>query len=591
MAALNTWDLTPPGPLWGLRGLAVLDGMALDQMPAATKIKPLQEAAAYRAVAFQPPLYAWLEAALFLMSADRDPLASILPSYMAGGLVVVLVYLHGRIWRGPAFGLTAAVLVGFNQNLLLRMQEATPSTLALAGILAMLLAYSWHERASTESAHEWAWSGQVVWAVAGGVALGLTLLALGWCGLIVIPIVLLHQYYVRASVFSAPHAVRPRYWWFCWRDRPASANGLIAAAVAVVITAPWFVMMLHAHGWEALTALWVPPEQLLVDRQLGMPARLIELAPVTLPLALFGAVRAIRLALVDDSNTRETVGGALWVVWLAVAALAPTVWPSGPQGVFDLILLVPLSLLTAQSIADLVNRRVPVRTLIGLAPATAMTVAWWSSASLRDAIVDVLHWRADSATALGLHLVLDLVVVSIGLIRAVDRWARRREDRQRRVLATFLLVVLAVTAVDGIREVVFRHTATQDLLALRTMILRRNRDHPFQVVAVVSPSTAGSPRLRVRPLGEGASPGGRLRFILRTALPHLSQRDLNDSAELFDLPDNDRLIIFAGAEQGLSYPDQSKLGLEAIHPGRTGILDAYATAHHRPVRKRVVTVQ
>jgi hypothetical protein len=293
--------------------------------------------------------------------------------------------------------------------------------------------------------------------------------------------------------------------------------------------------------------------------------------------------------LVDDSNTRETAGGALWVVWLAVAALAPTVWPSGPQGVFDLILLVPLSLLTAQSIADLVNRRVPVRTLIGLAPATAMTVAWWSSASLRDAVVDVLHWRADSATALGLHLVLDLVVVSIGLIRAVDRWARRREDRQRRVLATFLLVVLAVTAVDGIREVVFRHTATQDLLALRTMILRRNRDHPFQVVAVVSPSPAGSPRLGVRPLGEGTSPGGRLRFILRTALPHLPQRDLNDSAELFDLPDNDRLVVFAGAEQGLSYPDQSKLGLEAIHPGRSGILDAYATAHHRPVRKRVVT--
>ena len=84
MLALNAWDLTPPGPLWGLRGLAVLDGMVLDQVPATAAIRPVQEAAAYRAVAFQPPLYAWLEAALFWLGGDRDPMASVLPSYVAG---------------------------------------------------------------------------------------------------------------------------------------------------------------------------------------------------------------------------------------------------------------------------------------------------------------------------------------------------------------------------------------------------------------------------------------------------------------------------------------------------------------------------
>ena len=60
--------------------------------------------------------------------------------------MVVLVYLHGRLWRGAGLGLTAAVLVGFNQNLLLRMQEATPSTLVVCAILAALLGYGWHER-------------------------------------------------------------------------------------------------------------------------------------------------------------------------------------------------------------------------------------------------------------------------------------------------------------------------------------------------------------------------------------------------------------------------------------------------------------
>src|SRR5271166_1608018 len=54
LVALNAWDLTPPGPLWGMRGLAVLDdGLVLDQTSAAAAIGPLREAAAFRAVAHQ----------------------------------------------------------------------------------------------------------------------------------------------------------------------------------------------------------------------------------------------------------------------------------------------------------------------------------------------------------------------------------------------------------------------------------------------------------------------------------------------------------------------------------------------------------
>jgi hypothetical protein len=589
LVALNAWDLTPPGPLWGLRGLAVLDGMILDQVPAAGGIKPLQESAAYRTVAFQPPLYAWLEALLLGFSADRNPLGSVLPSYVAGGLAVVLVYLHGRLWRGAGLGLTAAVLVGLNQSILLRMQEATPSTLALCGVLAVLLAYGWHERATSGSARLWPWAGPIAWAGAGGLALGLALLTLGGLALIAIPIVLLHQYYLRGSGPGSSPRVKGRRSWLFWRESPGWVDGLLAVAIALVLCLPWFTMMVLSHGWQAVAALRVPPERLLVNRHAVLLSRVIELAPVTLPLGLYGAVRAIRLALLAESNSRETVGGSFWVLWLAVAALAPTVWPDGPQDAFDLVLLVPLSLLAAQTIADLVNRRVPIRSLVGLAPATAMTVAWWASADLRAAADGLAHGRVDSATALGLHLALDLVVASVWLVRTVDRWARRRDDRQRFVLAAFLLVVLVVTALDGLREVVFRHTATQDLLSLRTMILRRNRDNPFQVVAVVSPPPAAATVARWGVLTEGPSPGGRLRFVLRSALPHLPQRDLDDVAQLFNLPDGQRLVILAGTDQRLSYPDQSKLGLEAIHPGRSGILDAYATAYHRPLRGRVAS--
>ena len=584
LVALRAWDLTPPGPLWGLRGLAVLDGLVLDQVPAADAIKPVQEAAAYRTVAFQPPLYAWLEAALFWLGGDRDPMASVLPSYVAGGLAVMLVYLHGRLWRGAGLGLTAAILVGFNQNLLLRMQEATPATLALCGVLAVLLAYGWHERVIGEALRPPPWAGPAATAAAGGLAMGLALLSLGGLALIVVPIILLHQYYLRAGQprRPAPGAPWPWRWraWLAWHSHPGRVNGLVATAVAMAIALPWFVLMVRWHGWQAIAALRVPPERLLADIERTLPGRLVELAPVTLPLGLFGAVRAVRNALVDEIESRESVGGAFWVIWLVVAALAPAVWPRGPQSAFDLVLLVPLSLLAAQTIADLVNRRVPVRSLIWLAPATAMSVAWWASADLRDAVDDVVHGRADAATALGLHLALDLVVVSVVLIRAVDHWARRRDDRQRGIIAAFLVAVMAVTRDgraargrlpprDRPRPAGAAHDdpppqPRQSLPGRRGPQPAGGRSAPASGPAA---ATATAPRAGAGPFREGPSPGGRLRFILRTALPHLPQRDLSDIAELFDLPEGQRLVILAGTDQHLTGSDRFRLGLEAIHPG------------------------
>ena len=71
------------------------------------------------------------------------------------------------------------------------MQEATPTTLALAGAMGALLCYGWHQRASEESVRPWPWAGPIFWAVAGGLSLGLSLLTLGGFGLIVIPVVIL----------------------------------------------------------------------------------------------------------------------------------------------------------------------------------------------------------------------------------------------------------------------------------------------------------------------------------------------------------------------------------------------------------------
>ncbi len=562
--ALNWWDLNPPGPWWGLRGLAVLDGRFADQVPL-SGLGPEAEAEAYRSVAMQPPLYAWLEALGLWLSPHRDPLATVLPSYVAGALVVILVYLHGRLWRGPGLGLTAAVLTGFNRELLIQMQQATPTTLGLAGTLAALLCYGQHLRTG---------EGRRGWGVLGGLALGLSLLSVGLFGLLCVPVVLLHQAYLLAD----PSASRRRgRWWRTWVNNPSLAAGAVALFVGLTVAAPWHIAMFRAYGADLLDALRFPP-RMGDPSHPGLLLLLLTLSPATLPLGLFAAWRAVRQALAAETDDPATVGGAFWVVWLAVAALVPSLWPGGPRALY-LFLLIPLNLLAAQAMTDLASRRISARTLIGLAPATAASVAWWLSSDLRKAVIDLAHGsRLGAATALGLLLGLNLLVVLLLATRRLDRWARRRDDRRRFVLAGFLIAVLAVTVGTGLREVRFRHTETIVLLDLRDAILRREQLRPFNLVAVVGPDPTTWP-------GLSGTPGGRLRFILRSALPHLGQIDLARTEDLLNLPDRQRLVILVGTEQSLPYALQSQLGLEAIHPGSPGFLDAFATVYNPPRRR------
>jgi hypothetical protein len=560
--ALNWWDLNPPGPWWGLRGLAVLDGRFLDQVPL-SGLGPESEALVYRAVAMQPPLYAWLEAAGLLLSPHRDPLATVLPSYVAGALIIMLTYLHGRLWRGPGLGLTAAILTALNRDLLIQMQQAAPATLGIATLLASLFCYGQHLRTWEDRRR--------IWALLGGAALGLSLLSVGLLALLAVPIVLLHQAYLGADPAAAPR--RPARWWRPWLHNPSLLGGVVAVAVALAIATPWHLMMLKGHGLPFVAALSSPPGP-AETLGAGLVPTLLALAPAILPLALLAAVRLVRQALAAESEDSTTVGGTFWVIWLAVAAVAPALWPSGPLPALTLLMLVPLNLLAAEAMTDLASRRIPARTLIWLAPATACSIAWWVSSDLRGALVHLIQGeRIGSATVLGLHLGIDLVVILVLFTRRLDRWARRRDVRRRFILAGFLIAVIAVTAGSGLREVRFRHRETAELLDLRDVILRRQQAQPFGLVAVVGPDPTFRP-------GGTIAPGGRLRFILRSTLPDLRQIDLSRADDLLKLPhDGQRLVILIGTDQRLTYSAQSRLGLEVIHPGRSGVLDAFASSH------------
>ncbi|WP_435015371.1 ArnT family glycosyltransferase [Tundrisphaera sp. TA3] len=574
--ALNWWNLTPPGPWWGLRGLAVLDGWFLDQTPAADSLRPALESRAFRAVALQPPLYAWLEALGLSLGHARAPWATVMPSYIAGAAIVLLVYWHGRLWRGPGVGLAAAMLTAFNPHILIQMKVASPATLALAATLTSLYCYGRHLQLGPSPSRFFVCGGGAAWILAGGVSLGLSLLAMGGVGLLCVPVVVLHQTYLRSGLAPVERAERP---WYGWWNNPSLVAGAVALVIGLVIAAPWYGLMYAAHGREFLGSLLVPPDPLGWERP-ALLSRLNDLAPATLPLGLFAVARAIREALVSDGDDRGTVGGILWVVWLAVAALAPAAWVGGPQTAMGLFLLVPLNLLAAQAMSDLAGRRAPVRALSWLAPATAVSVAWWVSGELRGAVIGLTHGHVGLRSALGLHLAVDLLIVVVWLSRGLDRWARRRDVRQRRVLASFLGVVLVTTLADGLREVTFRHFETRELMNLRSSVLMRHRVRPFRSILVVGPDFD-------RPLIAGPTPGGRLRFVLRSTLPGVPELDLTSSEQLLGVTEAEepRLVVLVGEAHRLSYAAQSQLGLESIHPGRLGLLDAFASTVESPRSK------
>lgn len=569
--ALNWWNLTPPGPWWGLRGLAVLEGWVVDQSPAMQTFKPAMEARAFKAVALQPPLYAWLEAIGLGLGPDHNPAATVLPSYIAGGLIVLLMYWHGQLWRGSGVGLVAAILTAFNPHILSQMKEASPATLTLSALLTAMYCYGRHFRVGVGTARFYLRGGGLSWVLLGGVALGLSLLSMGGVGLLCIPVIVLHQVYLRSEMAPMERQERP---WYGWWNNPSLLAGSIALGIGLLIAAPWYGCMVATHGREFLAALWNPPDPLGWERP-TLLARLNDLVPATLPLAVFGIGRSVKAALVSERDDRGTIGGIFWVLWLAVAALAPATWVGGPQTAMSLFLLVPLNLLAAQAISDLASRRVSVRWLSWLAPATAVSVAWWVSGDLRGAVIGLTHGHVGPRSALGLHLAVDLLIAVVWLSRGLDRWARRRDVRQRRVLASFLLVVLVTSLADGFREVTFRHLETRELMNLRAAILLRHRARPFEAVAVVGPDLD-------HPLIEGPTPGGRLRFILRSTLPGVPEVDLTSTDQLLasTRPKGPQLVVLIGPEHRLSYSLQSLLGLEAIHPnqtGRPGLLDAFGT--------------
>lgn len=570
--ALLHWDLTPPGPWWGLRGLAVLDGRWVDQVPL-TGLGPVSEARSYRLVAMQPPLYAWLEAGALWASGTRLPLATVIPGYVAGAALVMLVYALGAAWGRPSLGLVAAILTAFNDTLLAHMQHATPATLSAATSAATLLCYSRSMRGQPMQ--------RFLWNAATAVGLAAALLTAGPLALALPIILVLH----RLLTGTEPIPRRHQRNWSVIRPILAERTktwvaGLVLTGLAGALAAPWFVAMTRLYGKVFWHALLAPPRAGARIESLDPLAHLLLLSPQTLAIGVYGAWRAARrLALAGrGSDNAQVSGGALWLAWLVAAVVLMLIWRDGPSPSLQLLVLVPLNVLASQTIVDLVGRRLPTRSLLWLAPATVLALSWANVPELRAAGSAIAGWSWQAFAKLRALPTVAAGLLSVALaVRVAGVWARGGDGRRRILIGAFLLFVLGVDVATGLHEVAFRHRETADLLALRDAVVRRQARRPLSLLAVVSsdgdPTQEGQPK-DGKPM---AQPGGRLRFILRTALPHLAQIDVAHVDDLRRLPDAERLVVLAGTGVRLSYALQSRLRLEVVYPGPSGLLAVYGT--------------
>jgi hypothetical protein len=250
-----------------------------------------------------------------------------------------------------------------------------------------------------------------------------------------------------------------------------------------------------------------------------------------------------------------------------------------------------LSVLAALTIVELVERKLPARAVLWLAPATLLAMLWWAIPDLRNGVGSLsLGRRLDTASVFGLRVGLGAALVLLVAVQPIDRWARQEDARRRALLRIFLGLAVVLTIGTGLREIGFRHKETAELLGLREAVLQRQAVQPFRSVALLGPvsgdwdeesesqAVAGSPG---RP-----APGGQLRFVLRSALPTLHPRDALRLKDIDTAGATPRLVVLAGSGVRLSYAAQARLRLESIYPSRGGNLDAYATQFEEPSASR-----
>ncbi len=309
---------------------------------------------------FQKPiLYYWLGAAAYL-AAGVSEAAARFPAALSGLALALLTYAAARRWYAPDVGLAAGAIVATSFGYFFMARQSLPD-LPLAcfvtiGIWAVLVALDCEERGA-----------RLRWIVAGAAATAAALLTKGPVG-VALPAMVLLPIVVRERRWRAP---RP---WLGFEP----AEVALAAAVLLVLAAPWYAAMTARHGVAYLQNFFIGEnvERFATDR-FNEPRPFWFYVPIVLggmlpwtPVLLLGLAPAVRVL-----QRRRRLTPLEWrlIIWAAAPLLFFSI-SIGKQPRYILPVLPPLAI----AAAALVRHRAAAarRTVTALGAVTLVALAF-----------------------------------------------------------------------------------------------------------------------------------------------------------------------------------------------------------------------
>jgi 4-amino-4-deoxy-L-arabinose transferase-like glycosyltransferase len=371
--------------------------------------------------ALHPPLYVWLTALSFEIFGVGEFAARFF-SAVFGAMTIVVAYKIGTLLRNERTGLIAALLYGLAPVVLFYSRQGQfDATLVFFLSLSVYLLLLAIKRESS-------W-----FAFLAGLSTGAALMTKLFVGL-GIPLSMI-------TWILATKKLRSGKQWALF--------GVLCGA-AVLVAAPWHIYMTAIHGGGDPT-FFLSASSLFERTFSGVEGNVKPLGPlyfvnqfiVVFPVGVFWFLYSLPSAL------RRT--DPLWLligIWFSVFFVVFSAMKTQLE-VYILPMLVPASILAAQSLDRAVSGDMKQKSLTIVLTGTAIAATWAASQEWRNAakavLGDLARLAAPSAADVSLMVHLCLVVLVI-LVAATFLWNRSERWHPGRYLVPLHLVPLAAVA-------------------------------------------------------------------------------------------------------------------------------------------------
>jgi hypothetical protein len=403
---------------------------------------------------YQPPLSSWLLA----LTAPRLGSGGVLGwralSLAFGICAVWSVYLLGRRLDGASFGFAAAAVLSGHPVILRLATETSPASLGILMIVIAVWGFLGHLEGPPQLVS--------MRMLAGSVAWGLALLAVGPVAAVLIIPMLVHSWLLHGGRHDGPGRSLAARLWQLWLGTRALA---LFVFTALSFSCWWQIMMLTNHGGEFWGAWWTGRVGMnLPSNNPGSfwPEWLAQNSLLVgwLLLGLTSAVRELGNPASEATRRRSQFVLVWWLAALLARILfdSPGLRRSAQIDAWDALLLVPSALLAARGIKSFVLRQTR------LAGETAMIAV----------PVGLTAWRIFRHPWPGLAafvLCLTAIVLLPVVIPQVRAGARRFTERDwRQLLRIAFVFLIAGHAVAGLVEFPRPSQESRTLTELRKQI-------------------------------------------------------------------------------------------------------------------------